>query len=128
MYPVADADFETPTYREFAEGFCLTREGMEWFWDHYLPDGDRFHPDASPLRAADHAGAAPALVITAEYDVLRDEGEAYARSARAGGSSGDAQPVRRMIHGFIRMPARIDRANDALAESADALRGAFAAV
>jgi acetyl esterase len=128
VYPVTDADLDTSTYREFADGYFLTRFGMEWFWDHYLPHGDRFVPDASPLRAADVGGTAPALVITAGFDPLRDEGEAYARRLEEAGVPVTLTRYDRMIHGFYRMPGVMSVANDALAETADALRAAFAAV
>jgi acetyl esterase len=81
MYPVTDADFETASYRCFQSGYFLTREESRWFWSRYLPDAtQRMQPTASPLRASlsDLEGVPPALVITAEFDVLRDEGEAYA--------------------------------------------------
>ena len=126
VYPVLDADLETPSYREFADGYFLTAHGMRWFWDQYLPEGDRFAPDASPLRAPDLAGVAPALVIIPENDVLRDEGEAYARRLEEAGVPVKLSRYDGMIHGFLRMPGVIDRANDALSETAEALRGAFA--
>jgi acetyl esterase len=127
VYPVTDADLDTSTYREFADGYWLTRYSMKWFWDHYLPDGDRLVPDASPLRAADVGGTAPALVITAEFDPLRDEGDAYARRLEEAGVPVTLTRYDGMIHGFFRMPGVIDRANDALAEAAAALRNAFVA-
>jgi acetyl esterase len=129
VYPVCDADLDTSTYREFADGYFLTADGMRWFWDHYLPegDGDRFQPDASPLRAADVGGTAPALVMTVEFDPLRDEGEAFARRLEEAGVPVTLTRYDGMIHGFFRMPGVIGRANDALAEAAEALRAAFAA-
>jgi acetyl esterase len=127
VYAVLDADFETPSYREFADGYFLTRLGMEWFWDQYVPEGDRFRPDASPLRAPDVSGVAPALVITAENDPLRDEGEAYARRLAESGVPTTLSRYDGMIHGFFRLPGVIDRANDALSETAEALRSAFGA-
>jgi acetyl esterase len=127
VYPVTDADLDTPTYREFADGYFLTRYSMEWFWGHYLPDGNRFQPDASPLRAEDVSGTAPALVITAGFDPLRDEGEAYARRLEEAGVPVTLSRYDGMIHGFFRMPGAMDKANDALAEAAGALRAAFAA-
>ncbi len=126
VYPVMDADLDTSSYREFADGYYLTAYSMGWFWDHYLPDGDRFQPDASPLRADDVSGTAPALVITAGFDPLLDEGEAYARRLEQAGVPVTLSRYDGMIHGFFRMPAVIDRANDALAEAAGALRAAFA--
>jgi acetyl esterase/lipase len=127
VYPVTDADLETSTYREFADGYYLTAYSMHWFWDHYLPEGNRFQADASPLRADDLAGTAPAFVITAEFDPLRDEGEAYARRLDEAGVPVALSRYDGMIHGFFRMPAVIDRADDALAEAAAALQTAFAA-
>jgi acetyl esterase len=128
VYPVTDADLDTSTYREFADGYFLTAYSMHWFWDHYLPEGegDRFHPDASPLRADDVSGTAPAFVLTAEFDPLRDEGEAYARRLEEAGVPVTLRRYDGMIHGFYRMPAVIGRANDALAETAEAVRAALA--
>src|SRR6478735_6725662 len=113
VYPVLDADLDTSSYREFADGYYLTAYSMGWFWDHYLPDGDRFQPDASPLRADDVGGTAPALVITAGFDPLLDEGEAYARRLEQAGVPVTPRRYNGMIHGFFRMPAVIDKANDA---------------
>jgi len=127
VYPVLDADLETGSYRAFAEGYWLTREGMRWFWEQYLPAGDWFRPEASPLRAPDLRGVAPALVITAEYDVLRDEGEAYARRLEEAGVPVTLSRYDGMIHGFFRLPGVIGRARDALDEAAAALRAALAA-
>lgn len=82
LYPVTDANFDTESYHDFADGPWLTREAMKWFWDAYAPDARRRgEPTASPLRATTEqlAGLPPAMIITAENDVLRDEGEAYAR-------------------------------------------------
>ncbi len=127
VYPVLDADLDTSSYREFADGYWLTRYAMEWFWEQYLPEGDRFQPEASPLRASDLAGVALAHVITAEYDVLRDEGEAYARRLAAAGVPVTLSRYDAQIHGFFRLPAVIDRARDALDEAAAALRAALRA-
>jgi acetyl esterase len=128
VYPVCDFDAGLPSYSENGAGFGLTSETMEWFGRHYLgPDGDHTSPEASPLRAESLSGVAPALVQTAEFDPLRDEGEAYAaRLADAG------VPVRLTrydgtIHGFLRLPARIRLAEEALDEASAALRAAFAA-
>jgi acetyl esterase len=77
LYPVTDYHTPgTPSYQENAEGYGLTRDTMKWFWDHYLSDpSEGAHPHASPLRAPDLSGLPPALLVTAEYDPLRDEGE-----------------------------------------------------
>ncbi|HZR92748.1 MAG TPA: alpha/beta hydrolase [Gaiellaceae bacterium] len=125
-YPVLDADFERQSYRDFAEGYWLTRAAMQWFWDQYLPDGDRLHPDASPLRAPDLAGVAPAYVVTAECDVLRDEGEDYARRLESAGVPTTLRRHAGMIHGFLRLPAVLDGARAGLDEASRALAGAFA--
>jgi acetyl esterase/lipase len=129
VYPVCDADLDTPSYREFADGYWLTADAMRWFWDLYLPEGsgDRFQPDASPLRAADVGSTAPALVMTAGFDPLLAEGEAYARRLEGAGVPVTYSCYEGLIHGFLRMPAVMSRANDALAEAAEALRAAFAA-
>jgi acetyl esterase len=125
VYPVCDADLTTRSYDEFATGYWLTREAMEWFWQQYLPGGDWFQPDASPLRAEDLAAVAPAHIITAACDVLRDEGEAYGRRLEAAGVPTVVSRHEGMIHGFFRLPGVVPHANDALAEAAGALRGAF---
>jgi acetyl esterase len=88
MWPVTDADFDTPSYKEFAEGYFLTRNMMIWFWDNYLPDAPRRGEKyASPLRAAtaELHGLPPTLMHTSHSDVLRDEGEAYARKINQAG-------------------------------------------
>ena len=88
FYPVTDASFDTDSYHQFAEGYFLRRDGMQWFWDQYTTDeAQRNEITASPLRASldQLAGLPPALVITGEADVLRDEGEAYARKLREAG-------------------------------------------
>ena len=104
VYPVTDCDLESTSYRDPANQLMLSRESMVWFWDHYAPDPEaRLHPDASPLRSANFAGLPPAVILTAEHDVLRDEGELYAtRLVKAG------VPVRHrrfagQMHGFFTM-------------------------
>ncbi|MEN6498719.1 MAG: alpha/beta hydrolase [Thermoguttaceae bacterium] len=127
IYPVTDHNFNTPSYLENAEGYLLSREDMRWFWDHYLAhtdDGD--HPYASPLRACDLSRLPPALVITAEYDPLRDEGEAYAARLRNAGVAVKLSRYQGLIHAFIRHTERFDKAREAIGEVADALKRAFA--
>jgi acetyl esterase len=104
IYPVTDADFDRASYSAPENQTLLTKEAMVWFWDHYLPDASRrSEPDASPLRAADLAGLPPALVLTAEHDVLRDEGEAYAERLAAAGVAVDAKCIEGQMHGFFQL-------------------------
>jgi acetyl esterase len=128
VYPVMDHDFESASYRELGDGtYGLTSAAMRWYWEHYLgPDGDGSRPEASPLRAPDLAGVAPAYVLVAEYDVLLDEGEAYAHRLEQAGVPVTLSRHDGMIHGFFRMTAIIDRAQVALDECATALREASA--
>jgi acetyl esterase len=126
VYPVTDRDLDRPSYLAHAEGYGLTREAMRWFWNHYLgPDGDPTHPEATPLRAADLRGVAPAHVITVELDPLRDEGEAYAERLREAGVAVSAVRADGLIHGCFRMPGTLPRANELLDSAAAALRAAF---
>jgi acetyl esterase len=125
VYPVTEHRFDTTSYSANASGFGLTQLGMRWYWDQYLDGADGSHPDASPLRAPDLSGAAPALVVVCEYDPLRDEGVAYAERLRKSGVAARLSEYDGMIHGFLRMPAVIDRSQVVLDESAEALRQAF---
>jgi acetyl esterase len=102
IYPVTDADFDRPSYTDPDNQLLLTREAMIWFWDHYVPDpAHRHRPDASPLRAETLAGLPPAVVLTAEHDVLRDEGEDYAERLREAGVAVDARRHAGQTHGFF---------------------------
>jgi acetyl esterase len=108
FYPVTDASFETDSYRQFAEGYFLRRDAMQWFWDQYTMDeNERNEITASPLRASTDqlAGLPPALVITAEADVLRDEGEAYANKLRQAGVPVIATRYQGIIHDFVMLNA-----------------------
>lgn len=128
VYPVTDLAHESASYRENGEGYFLTRSMMQWFRDQYLPDPAlRSHPDASPLLAESLEGLPPALVITAEYDPLRDEGEAYAARLRDAGVPAKVSRYAGMIHGFFSMGTLIPRADDAIREAAEALRAALRA-
>jgi len=108
LYPVTDANFETGSYLQFAEGYFLRRDAMQWFWDQYTKDpNQRAEITASPLRASTDqlAGLPPALVITGEADVLRDEGEAYAAKLRAAGVPTTAVRFGGIIHDFMMLNA-----------------------
>src|SRR5205823_13077025 len=104
LYPVTDVGTETGSYRAFADGYMLTRDGMRWFFDHYLASKDQAGDwRVSPLRAKSLAGLPPALIVTAGFDPLRDEGEAYARALRDTGARVDYVCYGGMIHGFAPM-------------------------
>jgi acetyl esterase len=103
----------------------LTRAGMRWYWDQYLGGADGQHPDASPLRAPNLSGVAPALIAVCEYDPLRDEGVAYARRLEEAKVPVRLSEYPGMIHGFVRMAAVTDRSRELLDESAAGLREAF---
>ena len=108
-----------------AEGYFLTRPAMDWFYEHYLGDDDKSNPYAAPIKG-DAGGLPPALVITAEFDPLRDEGNAYAQHLAAAGVTATASCYDGMIHGFFSMTTVLDKAKTAQAEAARALRRAFA--
>ncbi|GHG61681.1 alpha/beta hydrolase [Streptomyces griseocarneus] len=111
FYPVTDASFDTDSYHRYAEGYFLWRDAMRWFWDQYTTDEEqRAQITASPLRASTEqlAGLPPALVITAEADVLRDEGEAYANKLRAAGVPVTAVRYQGIIHDFVMLNALRD--------------------
>ena len=102
IYPVTDADFDRPSYTAPENDLLLTRDGMKWFWDHYLPESSRrTEPDASPLHAENHSGLPPAVILTAEHDVLRDEGEAYAARLREANVPTDFKRYTGQMHGFF---------------------------
>jgi acetyl esterase len=132
FYPVTDASFDTASYREFAVGYYLTLEGMKWFWDQYTTDEtERASIHASPLRAEidQLTGLPPALVINAEADVLRDEGEAFAGKLRAAGVEVTQVRYAATVHDFVMLNALHDtRASrsavaQAVAFLAEALHG-----
>jgi acetyl esterase len=127
VYPVTACDFDTASYRQNAEGYMLTRDGMRWYWDHYLSTpADASNPYAAPLVAQDLSGLPTALVITAEFDPLCDEGEVYGRRLQAAGVPTTCSRYDGMIHGFFGMPAVLDKGQRAIAEASAALRRAFA--
>jgi acetyl esterase len=132
LYPVTNAAFDTGSYDEFANGPWLTRRNMQWFWDAYAPDiAVRSQPTASPLRASleQLSGLPPALVITDEADVLRDEGEAYGRKLREAGVEVTAVRYEGVFHDFMMLNAlaETNAARDAIALTAKALKTALGA-
>ncbi|MGH7032674.1 MAG: alpha/beta hydrolase [Stellaceae bacterium] len=128
MYPVCDCDMETESYQAFGAGYVLTAPDMGWFYDHYL-QGDtakRADPLISPLRARELKGLPPALIQTAEYDVLRDEAETYGKRLAAAGVKVWIKRYQGVTHGFIRMQNMLDvarRAMDDIAAAMDASLG-----
>jgi acetyl esterase/lipase len=96
--PVTDCDFTRESYTTNADGYILTTPVMRWFWDHYADASDRTNPKASPLRAPNLSGLPPALVVTCEFDPLRDEGIAYAEALAAAGVEARHLPNRGQIH------------------------------
>ncbi|OQO70595.1 lipase [Enterococcus villorum] len=103
-YPVTDANFDTESYQQFREDYFLTKEGMKWFWDQYTTDEqERAKITASPLRATSEElkGLPPAMILTGEADVLRDEGEAYARKLREAGVAVTQVRFQGIIHDFV---------------------------
>ncbi|WP_435216534.1 alpha/beta hydrolase [Streptomyces sp. bgisy034] len=130
FYPVTDASFDTASYRQFAEGYFLRRDAMQWFWDQYTTEeAERAQITASPLRAGVERlrGLPPALVITAEADVLRDEGEAYAAKLREAGVPVTAVRYQGVIHDFVMLNALRETrgAEAAIGQAVSVLRGAF---
>ncbi|MEU9167233.1 alpha/beta hydrolase [Streptomyces sp. NPDC048420] len=131
FYPVTDASFDTGSYQQFAEGYFLRRDAMQWFWDQYTTDEkQRAEITASPLRASvdQLRDLPPALVITAEADVLRDEGEAYANKLREAGVPVTAVRYQGIIHDFVMLNAlrETHAAEAAIAQAISTLRTAFA--
>jgi acetyl esterase len=131
FYPVTVAKFDTTSYDEFAQGYFLTRDGMKWFWNHYAENtATRDKCTASPLRATveELRGLPPALVITAECDVLRDEGEAYAARLKKADVPVTVKRYAGMIHDFVMLDAlsETDAAREAIDQANAELRTAFA--
>ena len=116
IYPATNLSrLDTRSQNDFATGFFLTKEGLEWFRSHYLPTPeDRADPYASPLLAPDHSNLPPAVVITAQFDPLRDEGEAYAEKLRQAGVPVEVVRYDGVIHGFVSFLGIVDQATEAL--------------
>jgi acetyl esterase len=123
VYPAVNARMTHASITENGDGYLLTKGFMEWFYGHYLTkESDADDPLASPLMASSLEGLPPALVLTAEFDPLRDEGEAYAAALAAAGGSATAKRYDGMIHGFIQLGGVIDRTDELMDDCAAALR------
>ena len=119
LYPVTDSSFDYASYRQCADGPLLTRKGMGWFWDLYAPDAaQRLDPRAAPLRTGSFAGLPPTLIQTAEFDPLRDEGEAYGLKLAEAGVDATVQRRAGLIHGYAGMIAAAPAAMQALQDVA----------
>ena len=127
LTPVTDSDLTRSSYVENADGYVLTAPLMSWFWDHYADPVDRQHPKASPLRAASLAGLPPALIVTCEFDPLRDEGIAYAEALQAANVTVRHLAARGHIHTSLTAVDMIPSGANARGEMAGALRQFFGA-
>ncbi|MEO8298892.1 MAG: alpha/beta hydrolase [Burkholderiales bacterium] len=125
FYPVTDCDFNTASYREFAEGQNLTRADMQWFFRHYAPEAMWADPRIAPMRA-DLAGAPPAWLGLAEVDVLRSEGQAYAQRLAAAGVPVQVRTFAGLPHAYARWFNLVDAVDVALDDAAQAARAALA--
>ena len=126
IYPAVDVLGDYPSREENAEGYFLTTRAMRWFYGHYIQDESHAKaPLASPLLAEDHSSLPPAIVITAGYDPLRDEGEAYAEKLREAGVEVKVSRNEGMIHGFASMIGALDDARASLGEMGQELRAAL---
>lgn len=126
FYPVTGCDFDTDSYRQWAEGLSLTREDMRWFFSNYAPENLWDHPDIAPLHA-DLRGAPPVWLAVAQYDVLRTDGEAYADRLRQAGVAVQSCTWEDLTHGFARWFNLVDSASQALDDAARAVRAALQA-
>jgi acetyl esterase len=123
-YPVTDCDFTTNSYKAYGEGLPLTAHDMKWFFEHYAPDNLWKSPDISPLRTDDLSSMPPTVLVTAEYDVLCDEGEAYAQKLRAAGVPVTHRRLEGMPHGFVRLHNLLDVSRDEMRTLAGDIRAA----
>jgi acetyl esterase len=126
IYPATDMTLSYPSIEQLGEGYRLTSAAMRWFVDHYLRDRqDQSDPKASPLFASDFSGLPPALVITAGFDPLRDEGKAYADKLAAAGVEVDYRCYEGMVHGFFGMAGVLNQARTAQKHVAELLQQAL---
>jgi acetyl esterase len=126
IYPALQYGWDTPSALANAEGYGLQRASMEWFWNHYVRSPtDGIHPYCSPLLAPDHAGLPPALIVTAEFDPLRDDGSMYAEKLEAAGVPVHLHNYEGMIHGFFWMSGIMDQGQALLDEVGKEVRAAL---
>jgi acetyl esterase len=116
IYPVCDAGLNTPSYRDFKERYGLTAAGLQRYWNLYLDGADGFQADASPLRADDLEGLPPTYVLTSEFDILRDEGEAFVKKLEEAGVDVTHRRFDGTIHGFWRWMAATPKTREAIDE------------
>lgn len=122
-YPVTDANFETSSYRQLAEGYLLTRRDMQWFWDQYCPDTSRrSNPDASPLGASDLSSMPPTVLLCGSLDPLLDEGLSYGRRLAKAGVPVEVLSCEGLVHGFLAMINYSPTAGRAYQGAVDAIR------
>ena len=126
IYPVTDAGCNTPSYQDFGERHGLTAASMRRFWNLYLNGADGLQEDTSPLRSGDLAGSPPAFILTAGFDPLRDEAEAYCEALREAGVEAECRRYAGAIHGFWRWLAVTKLSRAAVDEVAGALRARLA--
>lgn len=126
FYPVTDSDFERPSYDVYSEGMPLTREDMRWFFGLYAPPASWSDPRISVLRSPALASSPPTWIATAEYDVLRDEGEAYAQRLREAGVEVELHRMAGLPHGFARLFNLVDTARAAVEQASGAIAAACA--
>lgn len=126
IYPRTRHGIDTPSARDNASGYGLSQDDAAWFQGHYLPNAaDAGDPKASPLEAADLSGLPPAFVVTAEYDLLRDEGELYAERLRQAGVPAEVKRYDGMIHGFLQLGGIMDQGRQGVDDAGAALRAAL---
>jgi acetyl esterase len=126
VYPAVDATMSFPSVQENGQGYLLTQDSIQYYYNHYVPEGtDRQHVRLSPFYAASFTDLPPAHIITAEFDPLRDEGEAYAEKLQATGVRVTCTRYAGMIHAFFSLDGMLDQGKKAIDEAATTLRAAF---
>jgi acetyl esterase len=126
VYPATDYEDNRPSVQDFAQGYFLTKPLLDYFWGHYLPrPEDGRHPHASPIRAESLAELPPAMVITAECDPIRDQGEAYAQRLRESGVPVSVKRYEGAIHAFFNLAGVVDSGKQAIEDAGQALRAAL---